>query len=311
MVITLAAVVIGAPLVLHLVWRLRYGYPPDHVPRVLCFHKLSRRFLFEGTWTTPSRFGSYIDRLRARGYTFIDESTFLAALDGPPADRSKQIFLTFDDGYTEVHDVAWPLLAERGIPFHVFLVTDYAGRENTWDLSLGRPAFRHLDWPAVREMASRGVTFGSHSASHADLTRLMNDALRADLTRSRRTLEDAIGRPVRTLSYPFGRYNVAVRGTAYDAGFDAAFSLYPSHRNVTINRYALRRNAVYIIDPVRMVERKLRRNVLYGLEEMKCRAINAVAVLTPLLKSGHGDTRLGVDVTPPTGTRSRPPGESR
>jgi hypothetical protein len=33
-----------------------------------------------------------------------------------------------------------------------------------------------------------------------------------------------------------------------------------------------------------MVECKLQKNPLYGLEEMKCRAINAVAVLTPLLK---------------------------
>jgi peptidoglycan/xylan/chitin deacetylase (PgdA/CDA1 family) len=275
----------AVPVALHAVWRARYGYPPDHIPRVLCFHKLSRRFLFEGTWTTPSRFASYIDRLRERGYTFIDESAFLASLDAPPADRSKQIFLTFDDGYTEVHEIAWPMLAERGIPLHVFLVTDYAGRENTWDLSLGRPPFRHLDWPAVREMSSRGVTFGSHSASHVDLTRLAPETVHTDLERSKRAIEDAIGKPVRTLSYPFGRYNIAARGAAYDAGFGAAFSLYPPHRNATIDRLALRRDAVYIIDPVGMIERKLGRNAWYGVEEMKCRAINAVAVLTPLLKS--------------------------
>ena len=40
-----------------------------------------------------------------------------------------------------------------------------------------------------------------------------------------------------------------------------------------------------VIDSAGTVERKLRPNLLYGLEEMKCRAINAVSVLTPLLKS--------------------------
>jgi hypothetical protein len=63
--------------------------------------------------------------------------------------------------------------------------------------------------------------------------------------------------------------------------------LYPSHRNAVTNRYALRREAVYIIDPVSAIETKLRKNPLYGLEEMKFRAINAVAVLTPLLKSRY------------------------
>lgn len=269
---------------LHAAWRAKYGYPPDHVPRVLCFHKLSRRFLFEGTWTTPARFAAYVDRLRERGYTFIDEAQYLAALDAPPSDRRKQIFLTFDDGYADVHDVAWPLLAERGIPLHVFLVTDYAGRENDWDLSLGRPPFRHLEWSAVREMSSRGVTFGSHTASHADLTRLPREQSLADLERSRTSIEDATGKPARTLSYPFGRYHGAAQDAARAAGFEAAFSLYPSHSNAITNRFALRREAVYVIDPVSMIEAKLAKHPLYGIEEMKCRAINAVAVLTPLLK---------------------------
>ncbi|HEU4929506.1 MAG TPA: polysaccharide deacetylase family protein, partial [Candidatus Krumholzibacteria bacterium] len=278
------AILAGAPLALHAIWRARYGYPPDHIPRVLCFHKLSRRFLFEGTWTTPERFAAYIDRLRARGYSFIDESQYLAALDAPPEDRTKQIFLTFDDGYTEVHDIAWPLLSDRNIPFHVFLVTDFAGRPNTWDLSLGRRPFRHLDWAAVREMAA-GVTFGSHTASHADVTRMSRGDARANFERSRKAIEDAVGKPVRTLSYPYGRYHAVAQEAARAAGFEAAFSLYPSHRNAIIDRFALRRDAVYIIDPVSMIETKLQQHALYGLEEMKCRAINAVAVLTPLLKA--------------------------
>ena len=285
--LALASVVLGIPIALYGVWRVRYGYPPDSVPRVLCFHKLSQRFCFEGTWTTPSRFAAYVDRLRARGYLFIDEAQYLLALDAPAADRSKQILLTFDDGYTEVHDIAWPALSVRGIPFHVFLVTDYAGRENTWDLSLGRKPFRHLDWAAVREMSGRGVTFGSHTASHADLTRVSHQQAMSDLLRSKRAIEDATGKPVRTLSYPFGRYRASAQAAARDAGFEAAFSLYPSHHNAVTDRFALRRDAVYVIDPVSTIETKLERNPLYGLEEMKCRAINAVAVLTPLLKARY------------------------
>ncbi len=281
----LLAAAAGVPLALHALWKARYGYPPDHIPRVLCFHKLSRQFLFEGTWTTPKRFAAYIDRLRERGYSFIGESEYLAALDAPPQDRTKQLFLTFDDGYTEVRDIAWPLLAERKIPFHVFLVTDYAGRENRWDLSLGRPAFRHLDWPSVREMAAAGITFGSHTASHADLTHQSRGDARANMERSRKDIEDVLGTPVRTLSYPYGRYHAMAQEAARAAGFEAAFSLYPAHRNAITDRFALRRDAVYIINPVSMIETKLQKHALFGLEEMKCRAINAVAVLTPILKA--------------------------
>jgi peptidoglycan/xylan/chitin deacetylase (PgdA/CDA1 family) len=283
-------VALGIPVALHAAWRVRYGYPPPDLPRVLCFHKLSTRFCWEGTWTTPARFASIVDRLRDRGYTFIDETAFLSALDSPGVDGSRSVFLTFDDGYAHLVDTAWPILGERGVPFHVFLVTDYIGRTNAWDLSLGRPAFRHLDREQVREMAALGVTFGSHTSGHHDLTRLTPGAVADDLARSRRVVEDATGARVRTLSYPFGRYNQAVRRAARDAGFDAAFSLYPAHRNATVDRHALRREGVYVIDTPRTVESKLEPNVLYGLEEMKCRAINAVARLTPLLKNrgAHG-----------------------
>lgn len=278
------AIIAAAPLALHGLWRARYGYPSDDTPRVLCFHKISEQFCWEGTWTTPGRLAAYVDRLRGHGFNFIDEAQYLAALDAPRAGASKSILLTFDDGYDDVYDLAWPLLRERGIPFHVFVVSDYAGKTNDWDLSLGRRAFRHMDWSRVREMASAGVTFGSHTAAHRDVTRTAPEDLRADLARSKRAIEGATGVPVRTLSYPFGRSNDAARAIARDAGFEAAFSLYPSRRNATPDRYAMRRDGVYIIDPVATIERKLEKNWLYGLEEMKCRAINAVAILTPLLK---------------------------
>jgi peptidoglycan/xylan/chitin deacetylase (PgdA/CDA1 family) len=281
----LIGLLIVAALALHFYWRIHFGYPPDTTPRVLCFHKLSRRFLFEGTWTTPLHFAAIIDHLRGRGYAFIDEARYLALLDAPEPGASRFIFLTFDDGYAETIDSAHEILAERGIPLHVFLVSDFAGRENTWDLSLGRPATQHLGWERVRELAGKGVTFGSHTATHADSTRVPYDAYVAELRRSRHDIEAATGKPVRTLSYPFGRCNERCVNAAREAGFDAAFSLYPDGSNDEVNRYALRRAAVYVIDPVALVERKLRPNLLYGLEEMKCRAINATAVLTPLLKS--------------------------
>lgn len=279
----LLALAVGAALALHFYWRVHFGYPPDTTPRVLCFHKLSNRVLLEGTWTTPRHFTAIIDRLVERGYTFIDESRYLALLDRPEEGAARCIFLTFDDGYADTINAAHEILKTRGVPMHVFLVSDFAGKENTWDLALGRPAFRHLSWERVRELAAAGVTFGSHGASHADATRLSYDALVGELCRSRRDIEAATGRRVRTFSYPFGRCSERCASAVREAGYEAAFSLYPPVPNTAVQRYALRRDAVYVIDTVGLVERKLQPNAWYGLEEMKCRAINGVAVLTPLL----------------------------
>jgi peptidoglycan/xylan/chitin deacetylase (PgdA/CDA1 family) len=270
-------------LVLYVVWRVRFGQLAPDRPAVICFHKISSRFCWEGTWTTPGRFFAYVDRLLGAGYRFVPIGEFLDAA-GSDGLGKRDLVLTFDDGYRELYDVVLPGLERRGVPFHVFLVTDYVGRVNDWELGLNRRPFRHLDWPEIVEMAGRGVTFGSHGASHDDLTRLPARAVQSDLARSRAAIESRLGSPVRTVSYPFGRYNDAVKDAAREAGFEAAFSLYPKHRNARFDPFAIRRNGVYFIDPVALIETKLQPGPLFWLEEMKCRAINSVAVLTPLLK---------------------------
>lgn len=281
LVILLAAALIAA--LLYAVWRIRYRFPPPSLPQVLCYHKVTRGFCWEGTWTTPRLFFATVDRLLARGYRFIGEDEYLNALAGGGGDSSR-LFLTFDDGYAGIRQHVFEGLARRSVPFHVFVVSDYAGRNNEWDLSLGRRPFRHASWEELREMVEGGVTVGSHGATHRDLTRLSAPAIAEELTRSKRDIEEALGAPVRTLSYPFGRCNALVEHEAAAAGYEAAFSLYPRHSNERVERFALRRNGVYIIDPPRTVEGKLHPHPFFWFEEMKCRAINAVAALTPALK---------------------------
>jgi len=287
--ILFAALLVLAPAALYAVWRIRYRYPPGGLPQALCYHKISNRFCFEGTWTTPARFLSQIDFLSERGYRFIGESEFLDGLERPSAGGEKELLLTFDDGYEDVCRLAGPGLLERKIPFHIFLVTDYCGRDNTWDLSLGRRPSRHLSWTTIEEMAGNGVTFGSHGATHRDLIRLSNEERMEELFRSKKEIERKLGRTARTFSYPFGRYDVQLKTLVREAGYEAAFSLYPSHGNDRTDRFALRRNGVYIIDTNRSLLHKLERGGFSWFEEMKCRSINGVAALTPLFKSFSRD----------------------
>lgn len=276
--------VIAALVLLYIIWRVKYGAPPQDIPQVLCFHKISERFCWEGTWTPPRRFFGYVDLLLEKGYRFVGEDEYLEKIENPDAGNRKLVFLTFDDGYREVYTLAFSGLEKRGVPFHVFLPTGYVGEDNTWDLSLGRRPFRHLSWSEIEEMASRGVTFGSHGVSHRDLTGLSREDARQDLTESKEAIEKRLRYAVKTLSYPFGRYNDEVKTLAKAAGYECAFTLYPARANEHVDRFALRRSGVYIIDPIRLLETKLRKNPLFWIEEMKCRAINKVAVLTPFFK---------------------------
>jgi peptidoglycan/xylan/chitin deacetylase (PgdA/CDA1 family) len=283
--IVFAAIVAVMLVLLYARWKARYRFPPADVPRILCYHKFSDRFCFEGTWLPRRRFVEQVDFLLGRGYRFIGEEEYYESLQRRTSENAKKILLTFDDGYEELFDVYVEDLVPRGIPILVFLVADFAGRENTWDLSLGRRPFVHLSWDQVREMADLGARFGSHGLSHADVTRLTTEGLCGEINDSRRFIGEQTGREILSFSYPFGRYDRRSKAAVEAAGYTGAFSLYPSHTNEYVDWFCLRRNGVYIIDTTVSLGWKLEGSCFFWFEEMKCRTINALSVLTPLLKN--------------------------
>ncbi|MBN2184340.1 MAG: polysaccharide deacetylase family protein [Candidatus Krumholzibacteriota bacterium] len=280
------------PLISYIVWKLVWGPVSPSFPKVLAYHKVTG-FEFGGTWMTKKRFISSLDYLLDSGFCFITEDLFLDTVSGKRIGSGREILMTFDDGYRMIIESALPALEERKIPALIFMVTAYAGRENRWELRLPGRRFGHMGWDEVRDLSARGFSFGSHSRTHCDLTRLEIGDLRSELYKSKEEIEKAINSPVRTVSYPFGRSNLSVRTEARAAGYEAAFTLYPSGKNNRLDPFDLRREGVWIIDTCGSLGNKLGQGKLFWAEDLKGRAINRVAGLTPFFKGKSSlDLRL-------------------
>jgi peptidoglycan/xylan/chitin deacetylase (PgdA/CDA1 family) len=81
---------------------------------------------------------------------------------------------------------------------------------------------RFVDWDEVRDMSENGVTFGSHTRTHASLTRLTGAELDRELREPIEHLQrEAVGHlPV--LAYPNGDHTDGVVDAARAAGYAAA-----------------------------------------------------------------------------------------
>ena len=183
---------------------------------VLGFHRIEPPTGLEITRLSPVRF----DRLLA----------MIAAL-GPevdnPAETSRGahcILLTFDDGFLSVAKTALPALAQRGWPALVFLIAGSVGKTDDWDVSLLGPKRTLMSWNDAKQWSGRGIEFGSHTVTHADLTALSDRALNRELKDSRIMIEDQLSQAVRYLAYPYGRHDDRVRAAAEQAGYQAAFA---------------------------------------------------------------------------------------
>jgi peptidoglycan/xylan/chitin deacetylase (PgdA/CDA1 family) len=96
------------------------------------------------------------------------------ALDGLTAgDDAPQFVVTFDDGFTDVHRVAFPLLRERAMPFTLYLATAYLGRDMVWEGATAKGRGHGLTDQQLRELiASPLCTIGNHSHRHLPPERL-------------------------------------------------------------------------------------------------------------------------------------------
>lgn len=158
---------------------------------------------------------------------FADHVRCLAGLPDPVAlaagvTAGRGLAITFDDGYRDNLTVAAPLLIEAKLPFSVFVTPGFVAG--------GKP--QYLAPGDLRELSQLpGVTIGAHGYSHCRLTECNNGELARELEGSRRWLEDLLGRPVTTMSYPHGAVNTRVRAAAARAGFTiAACSRFGGHR---------------------------------------------------------------------------------
>ena len=217
-------------------------------PCILCYHKVDRRVELGVTRLSPKRFARQIERLARTGHATLSLADLRACLTGARRQAPNEIAITFDDGYRALRDHAFPVLAAHGFTAICFVVTDYAGRLNRWDVAYGGRRFAHLAWRDMRRWQSRGIEFASHTATHPRLTWLAEEDVARELARSRADLRAALDVDTRALSWPFGAHTGREEAIAQREGYDVAFTI-GDGRDWTGDRFAVPRHPVYMWSP--------------------------------------------------------------
>ena len=200
--------------------------------------------------------------------------------------------ITFDDGYRDMYEHAYPVLKRKGIPAAVFVVTDWIGRASalyhdrlylllTRDGPASREvlvdlgvmtaeqvltvrgsnepfvALRHLlttlpqeglarvtaaleeklavdtgrldglkplCWAMLAEMQRGGITVGSHTRTHALLTRESASRMLEETAGARRVLEGQLGTMIQHFAYPDGAFDTETVETVARAGYRFAYT---------------------------------------------------------------------------------------
>jgi len=248
-------------------------------PPVLCYHRIGGPLELGVTRVGRSTFTRQMTALARAGWRTLSLADFAAPRTTHHVPRT--FLLTFDDGYASLNDNAYPVLADLGFTATTFLITDYVGKTNTWDVRYTWNRLKHLSWTEIAQWRARGLEFASHGATHRRLTWLDDAAIEAELRGSRETLMARLGPEAgRAVAYPFGAVNPRVLGIAQRAGYELGFGGVKGSKN----SLQLPRVPVYFWD-AGDVPFGLRDGALGALGRAVAHVANRCAVGTTIMQS--------------------------
>ncbi len=192
---------------------------------VLLYHRMGwpkLGSLVAGQYVVPGLFKSQLNYLTTQEWSATLLADAVAQCKSGKPETRNQYCVTFDDGYLSVYEHACPALVDCGARATIYVVASCVGGINDWDRKAGDQEERMMTAAQVRELADNGFEIGSHTLTHPRLTEIDDDQLQRELIDSKHRLEDIIGKPVESFSYPYGDYDGRVLQAAIAAGYTNA-----------------------------------------------------------------------------------------
>ncbi len=170
------------------------------------------------TSVTPETLTAHLDHLQANDYRVLPLSRIIRALTGAAEETlpARAVAITFDDAYRSVYTNAAPRLAARGLPFAVFVSTDY----------IDRGFGGYMNWDQLRDLEARGAEIANHSRAHGhyvhrragESEQAWRRRVETDIRAAQAGLERELEHPLQALAYPYGEFDPALTALTAELG---------------------------------------------------------------------------------------------
>ena len=211
---------------------LSFFSPPSGIP-ILNYHQIND--VDENMLTvSTTEFETQLAWLEGNGYQTITVSELIDYLEGKGSLPKRPVLITFDDGYIDNYQCAFPILKKHNMKACIFLISEYV---NLYP--------NYLTWEQLAEMQASGIEFGSHTVDHNVLTELSPNSVNHELADSKNLLEKRLGRRIDVLAYPCGYTNEYIKSRVNASGYRAAFTVNLGNVHLGDDLYALNRVPIF------------------------------------------------------------------
>ena len=178
----------------------KQGTPNDKKIPILMYHSISdekeKSHPYYHVNTSSSVFDAQMHYLYENNYSVINLQDLEKSFD--TRDSSKYVVITFDDGFHDFYTNALPILKKYNFTATVFLPSAFISAHHKKLKGKG-----HLNWQEVRELSDAGISIGSHTANHPQLSELSDTEVEYEIQHSKEIIENNLGSAIDTFSYPY------------------------------------------------------------------------------------------------------------
>jgi peptidoglycan/xylan/chitin deacetylase (PgdA/CDA1 family) len=140
--------------------------------------------------------------------------------------KGRPISLTFDNGYLDFYEKAFPLLRDYGFPCTVLVSPPRIGES----LTMGANEVPYLDWDMLRQLAREGMTIGAYEDAKWNVNDIPGAVLRRHIVDYKKVLEDRLGMEIRYFGVKEGVPSHGIRDLLVSEGYRAFLTECPTNR---------------------------------------------------------------------------------
>lgn len=177
---------------------------------VICYHSIS-----DSDWRFSTSVRDFEKQIKyvTKNFPVISTDELMAGKKG--------VVISFDDGYRDVFQNAFPILKKYNATATLYTISDL-DNPNRSEL---KNDLKLMTLNELKTLQNAGWEIGSHTTTHSDLFALSDKELVREISDSKKSLEKNLGVKIKYFAYPRGKYNSKVIETVNKSGYDAAFTV--------------------------------------------------------------------------------------
>lgn len=196
--------------------------------KIIYYHDFFDGKMYTDMGTPLSLFRQHLKIIKKNGYKIVDKIT----------EHKGEIAIMLDDGYRGIWDCR-EFFYEQNIHPTIFIAKSLVGKEG------------YLSESEIKELDKHGWIFQSHTVSHTSLNNFTLEELDYELMESKHYLENLLGKEIKEICAPQGKYSNWVCEHAFRAGYDVFYSSTPGnyYERLTNFSFVITRNLCQSLTP--------------------------------------------------------------